>query len=314
LYLSNNVTFFQLPAILIRYKLSLSTLDGKTIDYICGKTFFSNTEETFLAARRGAYFGARDYIIIQDILGFFYQMIALEQDAGERLLVLPSVSENIPVIQRFSGGHSRRGENETKKTDDLTEQRPYFPGDDPRRINWKLLSHAGELFVRQEEREPPPHSQLVLLLDTETDAALYSKDEGPCRVDALCGAALSLVTEWYACGIGIRIGRNGAGIEGGSPPELAALLARPVSLPLAGGDLLPPAQAIPDVHGVLILALARAGQNEKSALNVFIAKRLPTQRITVIFFYEREKEKNYAESQAILFNRMSGVNAAANKF
>ncbi|MDR0383376.1 MAG: DUF58 domain-containing protein, partial [Spirochaetaceae bacterium] len=191
LRLSQKIYFFQLPAVLIRYKLLLSTKDNKKIECFFGSSFFKNAEAEFMALRRGAYYGAHDELAIQDVLGFFYRPLKLYQGIGERLLALPSPAESCPPMPAVAGGADGRSETASRKTDDLTEQRPYIPGDDPRRINWKLYAHAGELFIRQEERSPP-RSRFILLIDTEADASLYSESEGAAAVDALCRAALSL--------------------------------------------------------------------------------------------------------------------------
>ena len=53
-----------------------------------------------------------------------------------------------------------------RRSDELLETRRYVPGDDVRRLNWKLLAHAGELFLRLGEETPPPRARLLAVLDT----------------------------------------------------------------------------------------------------------------------------------------------------
>ncbi|MDR2097655.1 MAG: DUF58 domain-containing protein [Spirochaetaceae bacterium] len=306
--LSRPAYFFEPPAVLIRYKLMLATKDDKKIEYVFDGGFFKNLTADFPAARRGAYYGPHDELVIQDIFGFFYGALKLPQDGGERFLALPLPSEIVPSIQCLTGGYGRRNETHVQKTDDLTEQRPYIPGDDPRRINWKLYSHAGELFVRQEDREPPPHSRFILLIDTDAGTGLYPAGAGPDAIDSLCSAALALLEEKTSTGSEVLFGFTGGGIESGGAAQLSTMLARPART-IPGDKELPALSGFPEMRSVVILALAQGAGCENSALYKFAAKRPPSQAIQIIFFYGNEILKNHAEASAILFNRIPGVKA-----
>ncbi|MDR2659094.1 MAG: DUF58 domain-containing protein [Spirochaetaceae bacterium] len=310
-FLSQKIIFFQMPGILIRYKLLLATKDNKKIEYIFKGNFFKKTSADFPAERRGAYYGIYDNLIFQDIFGFFYSVLKLPHDSGERLLVMPSPAEFVPAARYLASGTARRSETEIRRTDDLTEQRPYIPGDDPRRINWKLYSHAGELFVRQEEREPPPHSQFILLIDTYADSNLYSADKGVAAVDALCSIALSLLIEKTASGTEVLFSYTGGVIKSGISAEL---LSYPACTMPDCGQKLPAISAFPGACSILIMALARTNLKEDTNLHEFIKGRGGSQVIQVMFFYNSEKLKSYAEASAIIFNRISGVQAFAAGF
>lgn len=313
LRLSRKAHFFQIPAILVRYKLLLSTKDDKTITHIFDGFFFKNNAAEFPALRRGAYYGPYDYLVIQDIFGFFCRSLRLPQVKSERLLAQPFPPETAAPPRYPPGGLERRGETVMRKTDDFTEQRPYIPGDDPRRINWKLFSHAGELFVRQEEREPPPHSHLILLMDTEADDDLYSAEEGAAAVDAMCDAAFAALADISSSGGTFMFGFTGSDeVKSGAPADIPALLAYPARVTQGLGARLPD---IPDISGggILIMALARGIGKENTALQKFFAKGRSAS-IRIVFFYGNEKQKNMAESCAILYNRVAGVYAFVNKF
>ncbi|MDR1149247.1 MAG: DUF58 domain-containing protein [Spirochaetaceae bacterium] len=306
--LSQKISFFQIPGVLIRYKLTLATKDNKKIEYVFGRSFFKNGHADFPAARRGAYYGMYDDLVFQDIFGFFYNVLKLPQDKSERLLVLPVPAETVPSVPYLASGEKRRSETKIHKTDDLTEQRPYIPGDDPRRINWKLYSHAGELFVRQEEREPPPHSQFILLIDTDADSGLYSAEEGIDAVDSLCSIALSMLIEKASSGAEVLFGYTGGEVKSGPPAELSAYPARTTP---GRAQRLPDIPALSGARSIFIMALARKNGIEKSSLQDFIKKRNSAQTIQIMFFYNSEKLKNYAEASAILFNRIAGVQSFA---
>jgi hypothetical protein len=309
--LSQKISFFQMPVILIRYKLILATKDNKKIEYVFGGSFFKNRSADFQAARRGAYYGMYDDLVFQDIFGFFYNVLKLPQDKSERLLVMPVPAETVPAVPYLASGEKRRSKTKIHKTDDLTEQRPYVPGDDPRRINWKLYSHAGELFVRQEEREPPPHSQFILLIDTDADNALYLAKEGLEAVDSLCSIALSLLIEKASSGAEVLFGYTGGEVKSGPPAELSAY---PACTTPGCGQRLPDIPALSGARSIFIMALARRNGIENSSLQDFVKKRNSAQTIQIMFFYNSEKLKNYAETSAIIFNRMSGVQSFAAGF
>jgi uncharacterized protein (DUF58 family) len=334
LRLSRRIYFFELPGVLIRYKLCLATKDGKTIENVFGGSFFKKAGAEFTVSRRGAYYGAYDELAIQDIFGFFRRPLGLYRGENERLLALPAPAETYPQLLSVTGGTEGRGKTIFRKTDDFTEQRPYIPGDDPRRINWKLYAHAGELFIRQEEREPPPHSRFVLLIDTEADPSLYSASEGALAVDVLCSAALALLLERTASGGDALFGFTGGGIirMTGGMAELSAPLAYPArAVPASGFHASPPVrkgrlstlqpvpaggQRLPDIPafaaplGVLVLALARRPEiSSVTSLQNFVEKNGGD--ASIVFFYGNENQKNAAEGSAILFNRRPGVKAFA---
>jgi uncharacterized protein (DUF58 family) len=312
--LSRPVYFFQAPALIIRYKLLLATKDDKRIEYIFDGSFFKKAAADFPAGRRGAYYGPYDNLIIQDIFGFFRCVLRLPQDSGERFLALPVPSEFIPSMCYFASGSERRSEPQIHKTDNLTEQRPYIPGDDPRRINWKLYSHAGELFVRQEDREPPPHSQFILLIDTDAGGSLYSAQEGAGAVDRLCSTGLALLMEKAATGSEVIFGFTGGGTESSGAVELSTLLAYPARTIPGGKETLPAVYGFPGARSIVILALAHSAGKENTGLYKFVVKRQPSQIIQIVFFYSGENLKQYAEASAILFNRLPGVKALTAEF
>jgi hypothetical protein len=301
--------FFRLPGIVIRYRVDLSTKDGRRLSHIFDPDFLQNNTNPFTAPPRGAYYGEQDKLLIFDIIGLFQAAIAIPQPPGPRLLVMPHAAEQAvpPAIQ--SGGVEQRTEPHFLRTDDLIEHRPYVPGDDPRRINWKLYGHAGDLFVREGEPEPPPRSRLVILIDSQTDGGLYTAEAGRRGVDLLCENALALALDYTDRGMDVSIGYSGGGISNGMPAELAAALAYPAALPLftqaalSGGDELPQAD---EARGVLIMALPRgwtdgdAAENgaAQPSLDRFLKKRNVKQTVDMLFLYGGEEVSPSLEESA----------------
>jgi hypothetical protein len=296
--LSGRKRFWNIPAVLIRCELCIETRDGRVIRHFANPAV--ENFSSFPVKERGAYSSKRDRFVILDAPGFFSLGFTIFQNENPRLLALPHPAEEaIPLFLR-SGGTEERNEPHYRKSNELINHRPYVPGDDPRRINWKLYSHvaSGELFVREGESEPPPCSRLLILIDTEADSSLYSHDEGRRAVDLLCENALAAALGFSSRGMDVLIGYTGGGVIGGgeeSAPfdsaQLAVALAWPaaISWPASSGEL----PQAPGETGVLVLALPRkvAGETSasQSALSKFLNKR--QQETDIVFIYNAESRK-----------------------
>ena len=125
--------FWKLPAILVRCELKLETRDGRVIRHY-GDPSVDNYS-SFPVKERGAYYGEFDRFVILDAPGFFRLSIPIAQTVSPRLLALPAPAEEPFNISLRSGGTEQRSEPHYRKSDELTDHRPYVPGDDPRRIN-----------------------------------------------------------------------------------------------------------------------------------------------------------------------------------
>ncbi|MDR1232253.1 MAG: DUF58 domain-containing protein [Spirochaetaceae bacterium] len=188
--------FWTPPAILARYMIKLKTLDNRMIEKVFSRSFFTEKSAVFAGEERGAYFGEDDYLFVCDIFGFFKMPVKIKARRGERLLVYPVVNREMPVDVKNSGGGERTVKNARVSSDDLIEQRQYVPGDDPRRINWKLYGHSEELFVREGEKWGEPLSEIVIVIDTgaANTGRTGFKDNAVNRAaaDALCERALEI--------------------------------------------------------------------------------------------------------------------------
>jgi uncharacterized protein (DUF58 family) len=296
--------FIRLPGVLLRYELNLTTRDGRVIRHVFDPGVPDKDALSFPVEKRGAYYGPRDEFTIGDALGLFRIRIPVPQDRLPRLLALPGAgAEFFPPAPR-GGGIERRAASRFLRSDNLIDHRPYVPGDDPRRINWKLYGHAGDLFVREEEREPPPRGKLTLLLDTQRDPRLYDEEGGLRGVDLLCEYALAGVMAYVESGLIIETGYAGGSILGGSPPELAAVLAYPAALTDPGELPLPPEG---DAGGVLVLALPRTGAAD-SVLDRFL-KRRGNRQTDLLFLYEGERYDAAAEGCVRIYNCRGGIRA-----
>lgn len=112
---------------------------------------------------RHGYFTIKNIKFIwRDIFGLtnFY----IKCDYSTVINVMPFFKEEIklPIYMEKSGDiviQKIVKENST----DFFENRKYFPGDDPRKINWKILAHTGELQIREVEKIPPKIGEISLV-------------------------------------------------------------------------------------------------------------------------------------------------------
>ena len=323
---TNNGVFWSFPAILVRCELNLETKDGRVIRHFINPSAPSAPSallghsapgfgkySNFPVKERGAYYGENDRFAVFDAMGFFRFSLPVPQTANPRLFAVPLPAEEIIPITLKSGGSEQRNEPHYRKSDDHTDHRPYVPGDDPRRINWKLYSHTptGELLVREGEPEPPPRSRLLILIDTEVDGSLYTIDEGRRAVDLLCESALAAALEFSSRGMDVCLGFSGGRGTGehlsGSIAELSSALAWPAAVFWPRSADLPQA---PNDRAVLILSLPR-NFADQSALDRFLKNRGVKQEIDIVFISkESENLEDAARTCVNIYNGRSGVHAA----
>ncbi|MDR1173841.1 MAG: DUF58 domain-containing protein [Treponema sp.] len=337
--------FFVFPAIIARCRINLHTKDGRLLRHMFNPVHLENGISFFTVPERGAWYCLSDEVLIMDSLGFFCFSYRNFQEGSPRLLAGPRSGAGAEPVHARSGGEEQRSAYNYQRTDNLIEHRPYIPGDDPRRINWKLYSHQGELFVREGESEPPPHSRLTILVDTQTDPALYSVRAGRQAADMLCEYALAAALDCAGKGMEIRLGWIGGGGRGQSPEELSAALAYPVSVPLkAAGELVSaadsvdaagisvPQDALSPERGCLILALPRkpppgpkagfplrntGSAGGDTALDRFLRKQGPARRIELLFLYGGSDSETgagrsipeAAQTSASIYGQKPGLNA-----
>ena len=124
----------------------------------------------FRPENRGQFQSGDVRLTLQDLFGFTRS--ALYLNINENLSVYPRLRPGARVSFRQQGGNSTEHMKKQKKKDELLEIRKYFPGDDVRKLNWKLFAHIGELYIREGEQTPPPRSNLLFILDTSRSAIL----------------------------------------------------------------------------------------------------------------------------------------------
>ncbi len=125
---------------------------------------------------RGDYTG-RDGFIISDWFGFF--RFSLVSSRPLSVKVTPRQGHHAP---RFTPSPQAEGVSSfvsLPSEEEMVENRPYFPGDDPRKINWKQFARFQDLFVRT-AHDPLPNNKWVLCLLSGEGCALEDLDRS-CR-------------------------------------------------------------------------------------------------------------------------------------
>lgn len=114
---------------------------------------------------RGRYFDKRQYLCIRDFAGFF-SILFMQRPQEHRLYTV--LQPIIPIEDRhFPNLRSGAVDNvpSQERTAELYESRPYFPGDDPRKIHWKLYAHTRTLAIKLGAFKPPPVKQLTIYIE-----------------------------------------------------------------------------------------------------------------------------------------------------
>jgi uncharacterized protein (DUF58 family) len=176
----------------------------------------------FTAAERGVYRSNGAVLEVRDVLGLTsHRLIVAQEDS---LTVFPRVT-GAEELSRFleqaedSAVWSRR----RRRSDDLLEARKYYPGDDMRRLNWKVFAHLDELFLRVGEEVPPPESRVLCVLDTTANPLIpraYRAD----YLDELVETVASLMTLLAARGVTVLLSLPGMTTCRSFEPESLPLL------------------------------------------------------------------------------------------
>lgn len=134
---------------------------------------------------------------MRDWLGFGSFRIPLPPEHG--LLSAPRFGQSEMAVRGSSRwGITQADDLQWQRGGELTDLRKYYPGDDMRRLNWKLFAHSGEFFLRIPEETPPPYADIYLWIDPRTAEGLSPPAAGIYRrrlLEAAGGAAWRMVSQ-----------------------------------------------------------------------------------------------------------------------
>lgn len=138
-----------------------------------------------VAGRRwGSYRVGSVMVRVRDRFGFFGYEAVTDADLALRVFPRP---ETLRRVIRPAETQMNSGDQISRQRGDgieFADVRPYAPGDQVRRVNWRLSSRRQELFVN--ELHPERSTDVVILLDTFTD--LVGEDDQSSLTSAVRGA------------------------------------------------------------------------------------------------------------------------------
>ena len=150
---------------------------------------------------RGRYFYKRLYLNIRDFAGFFAAACTQPPCLSIPYIV---VQPALPPQKTVFPDLRSRAVNDLpsqERTHELYESRPYFPGDDPRKIHWKLYAHTNTLSIKLGAFEPPPVKRLTIYIEEP----VYMKKKERAWVasvfDAFIGRLSGVIIELLNAGI-----------------------------------------------------------------------------------------------------------------
>ena len=114
---------------------------------------------------RGRYFYKRQYLNIRDFAGFFAAAYTQPPCLSVPYIVVQPVLPPDKALSPNLRSHAVNDLASQERMNELYESRPYFPGDDPRKIHWKLYAHTDTLSIKLGAFEPPPVKRLTIYIE-----------------------------------------------------------------------------------------------------------------------------------------------------
>ena len=177
---------------------------------------------------RGWYRSRQARVVVSDALGFTRRALCFDLEEGLRVYpaVQPQASMRAP---RMEDGREENRLRRHRRSEELLEVRKYFPGDDIRKVHWKVFAHTLELFLRIGEETPPPESRFLVILDSAPTAALPEAVEAD-YLDILVERCAATVLEMLGRGFQVFF----APCDASKPKEITPEKQRQLLAELAG--------------------------------------------------------------------------------
>ncbi|MFC2615217.1 MAG: DUF58 domain-containing protein [Treponema sp.] len=150
---------------------------------------------------RGRYFYKRLYLNIRDFAGFFAAAYPQPPCLSVPYIVVQPVIPSQKTV--FPDLRSRTVNDlpSQERTSELYESRPYFPGDDPRKIHWKLYAHTNTLSIKLGAFEPPPVKRLTIYIEDPVCVKKKERAWVASIFDAFIGRLSGVIIELLNAGI-----------------------------------------------------------------------------------------------------------------
>ena len=129
---------------------------------------------------------------LSDAFGFTVRRLFL--NTSDPVRVLPNAGEKLPLTTLATPSWAGPSRKAPAPSSQIGETRPYLPGDDIRRMNWRLWAHTAQPFVRSTEWQPPPLGETLWVLDTSVPSET-SASAGEHWLDLRAAALLSALQQ-----------------------------------------------------------------------------------------------------------------------
>ncbi len=150
----------------VRYSLDSSGTD-ESPHFLSVPVRRTEGKQAIATPGRGFYYGSVPSLRISDFSGLFCFERPIPDAARAETLIIPAKPEPcaLPSFPPGRAGHFT-GKSTFRRSEDLYESRQYIPGDDPRKMNWKVFAHTGDLAIREGELLPPPSSEYIFIINS----------------------------------------------------------------------------------------------------------------------------------------------------
>ena len=232
---------------------------------------------------RGRYFYKRQYLNIRDFAGFFAVLYMQPPCLSVPYTVVQPVLPPDKALSPNLRSHAVNDLPSQERMNELYESRPYFPGDDPRKIHWKLYAHTNTLSIKLGAFEPPPVKRLTIYI--EEPVCVKKKEQAwvASVFDAFIGRLSGVIIELLNAGIQCSLllydypqqslqryeiteeGASAAAAQIQTLLAIPALRASPEALP----DTVEVFNAVPDGGGLLYCYMPTEGVSRNASAAPF---------------------------------------------
>lgn len=183
---------------------------------------------------RGRYAAEYSVCVISDF-AFLYNLTTKKNAdlKGFALRVLPDETASNSVKTDSSASGNADGASSWLRSEELYETRQFRPGDDRRKINWKVFAHSGELTTREGELLPPPSREYSIVFWTpgQHHDRKHPDTESRIRLDALVSRAAATCRDLLRSGKNLRFPQFGNIIALHENPEADNIVMHALTLP-----------------------------------------------------------------------------------
>ncbi len=157
----------------------------------------------FSQVQRGVYKGKSGTIFIEDLFGFTRFIIYSGEEIS--LIVFPRFEKNGSCKEKnITGGDIATVDENRIRSNELLEVRKYYPGDDARRINWKMFAASGQLFLRIGEEIPPTSGEVTVILNCES-RGMTRLNDSTYYTDCLISTFLTFINSFVEKGCKVSV-------------------------------------------------------------------------------------------------------------